>query len=116
MYIRNGISSIKFLMTEDSAGQAKDKRTRITGERRQSWVRTQYCGEKLLIKRQSAEGEFISVEKKGGHSGEPMENFRGKRETCEASSSLCKHISSHGKPSTEVRECWSSWGFSGCLP
>ena len=115
MYVRNGISSIKFLMTEDSAGQAKDKRTRITGVHRQSWVRTQYCGEKLLIKRQSEEGEFISVEKKGGNSGEPMENFRGKRETCEARP-LCKHISSHGKPSTEVREYWSSWGFSGCLP
>lgn len=50
MYIRNGISSIKFLMTEDSAGQAKDKRTGIMGEHRQSWVRTQHCGGKLLIK------------------------------------------------------------------
>lgn len=100
MCVRNGISGIKFLMAHDLAGTQTTRGNVL-------WVNTgNYgsgpgrAGESFLTTWELGKGDWISAEEKDGSTGERTENFRGKIGIHEAGSSLRKHISCYGKPST----------------
>ena len=100
MCVRNGISGIKFLMAHDLAGTQTTRGNVLRVNTGNYGTGPGKVGESLLTTWELEKGDSISAEEKGGSAGERSENFRGKIEIHEAGSSLCKHISSYGKPST----------------